>query len=115
MIPEFRQDGGQFVQTLGRPAIADTGQVTGQVAGQVTGQVTPEVNRVLQVLEAEMTRGEIQERLGLKSRTNFEERYLKPALAARLIEMTIPAKPKSRLQKYRLTDQGRAWVGGKET
>jgi hypothetical protein len=50
-----------------------------------------------------MTRGEIQKRLGLKSRTNFEERYLNPALAARLIEMTIPAKPKSRLQKCRLT------------
>jgi len=53
-----------------------------------------------------MTRGEIQKHLGLKARTNFEERYLKPALTAGLIEMTVPAKPKSRLQEYRFTKKG---------
>jgi ATP-dependent DNA helicase RecG len=26
------------------------------------------------------------------------------------MEMTIPAKPQSRLQKYRLTEKGRAWL-----
>ena len=38
---------------------------------------------------------------------SFSERYLKPALKAGLIEMTIPDKPKSRLQKYRLIQKGR--------
>ncbi len=33
-----------------------------------------------------------------------------PILAAGLIESTIPEKPISRLQKYSLTDQGRAQV-----
>ena len=32
---------------------------------------------------------------------------VKPALANSLIEMTIPDKLNSRLQKYRLTDKGR--------
>ena len=27
-----------------------------------------------------------------------------------LINMTIPSKPTSRLQKYRLTDKGRTWL-----
>jgi predicted transcriptional regulator len=45
--------------------------------------------------------------LNLKDRTHVSERYIDPALAQGLIEMTIPAKPNSRLQKYRLTDKGR--------
>ncbi len=38
------------------------------------------------------------------------EHYLKPALDDGLIEMTIPDKLNSRLQKYRLTDKGRQWL-----
>ncbi|WP_256128273.1 Fic family protein [Desulfolutivibrio sulfoxidireducens] len=33
----------------------------------------------------------------------------RPALADGLLEMTIPGKPKSRPQRYRLTDKGRWW------
>jgi hypothetical protein len=45
--------------------------------------------------------------LQLKARRNLRERYLKPALDAGLIEMTIPDKPNSRLQKYRLSKKGK--------
>jgi hypothetical protein len=55
-----------------------------------------------------MSRQEIQAALALRGRENFEARYLKPALAAAFIERTIPEKPNSRLQKYRLTAKGRA-------
>lgn len=34
--------------------------------------------------------------------------YLRPALEDELIEMTLPDKPRSRLQKYRLTARGQA-------
>ncbi|WP_333482949.1 Fic family protein [Serratia liquefaciens] len=53
-----------------------------------------------------MSREEIQHALQLQDRKSFRERYLRPALNARLIEMTLPEKPNSRLQKYRLTAQG---------
>jgi hypothetical protein len=70
---------------------------------QVAPQVTPQVKKLLCVLSGEMTRSELQELLALKDRKSFNERYLQPALSAGVIEMTIPDKPSSRLQKYRLT------------
>jgi len=81
--------------------------VPGEARGQVTGQVTQDVMRLLENMSGDMTRTEIQTVLGLKARANFETRYLKPALNNRVVEMTIPDKPKSRLQKYRLTEKGR--------
>jgi hypothetical protein len=53
-----------------------------------------------------MIRDEVQRILEFKDRTSFRERYLKPALQVGLIELTIPDKPNSRLQKYRLMNAG---------
>jgi len=79
-------------------------------ASQVAPQVTPQVERLLEVLKGEKTREELQSAIGLQDRKSFRERYLKPALAEGWIEMTIPGKPNSRLQKYRLTDRGQRWL-----
>lgn len=57
-----------------------------------------------------MGREALQAALGLSDRKSFRERYIKPALAEGLIEMTIPDKPNSRLQKYRLTEKGLQWL-----
>jgi ATP-dependent DNA helicase RecG len=81
-------------------------EVTGEVTGVVTGEVTGEVARLLAVINGPMKRQEIQDALGLKHEDHFREAYLIPALHAGLIEMTIPDKPTSRLQKYRLTRTG---------
>ena len=45
--------------------------------------------------------------LRLKDRMHFSREYLQPALEDGYIEMTILDKPNSRLQKYRLTENGR--------
>lgn len=70
---------------------------------QVDPQVTPQVRELLSALKGEMSRDDLQTALGLHDRKSFSERYLKPALNAGLIEMTIPEKPNSRLQKYRIS------------
>ncbi len=79
-------------------------------APQVSPQVSPQVEELLAAIQGEMGREALQFILGLLDRKSFRERYLKPALTDSLIEMTIPDKPNSRLQKYRLTDKGRQWL-----
>ena len=114
--PEFEAD--RFVTVIFRPnpevreVSADdrvTPQVIPEVTGQVTGQVAPET-RLLQVLTGEMTRQSLQEALDLKHRDHFNEVYLTPALEAGLIEMTIPDKPRSSKQRYRLTPAGSEYL-----
>lgn len=74
----------------------------------VTGEVTGEVERLLRAIRGEMSRTSLQNILDLKHEDHFRNAYLRPALDGGLIEMTIPHKPRSRLQKYRLTEKGRA-------
>ncbi|MFP4208632.1 MAG: Fic family protein, partial [Wenzhouxiangella sp.] len=78
-------------------------------APQDAPQVTPQVGDLLTAIKGEMSRAALQSVLALSDRKSFRERYLKPALADGLIEMTIPDKPNSRQQKYRLTERGRLW------
>lgn len=83
-------------------------------APQVAPQVTPQVERLLAVIDGEMTREALQDALELQDRKSFRERYLKPALDEGLVEMTVPGKANSRLQKYRLTGNGRRWLQQRE-
>ena len=50
---------------------------------------------------------EIREHMQLKDRTHVRQHYIEPALAQTLIEYTLPDKPTSRLQRYRLTPAGK--------
>jgi ATP-dependent DNA helicase RecG len=66
-----------------------------------TPQVTSPISKLLEVLNGEMSRQELQLQLKLKDKKHFKKLYLIPALELKLIEMTIPEKPNSSLQKYR--------------
>ena len=46
--------------------------------------------------------------LGLKHAEHFRKAYLLPAINAGFIEMVLPDKPKSRLQRYRLSEKGQS-------
>ncbi|OYY25191.1 MAG: cell filamentation protein Fic [Thiotrichales bacterium 35-46-9] len=48
--------------------------------------------------------------LGLKDEKHFRENYQQTAISHGFIEMTLPDKPNSRLQKYRLTPHGKAYL-----
>ncbi|HIG27699.1 MAG TPA: Fic family protein [Verrucomicrobiales bacterium] len=76
---------------------------------QVADQVTDQVESLLHTLGDEtLTALECMKHLKLSHRPTFRANYLTPALNAGLITYTIPEKPRSRLQKYRLTQKGRS-------
>lgn len=50
--------------------------------------------------------GELMAIAERSDRTKFRNQILKPLLEAGWVEMTIPDKPNSRLQKYRITEKG---------
>ena len=65
------------------------------------------MREVLLALQAHpLSRGDLQLAVAIKDREHFRNAYLEPLLADGIIERTIPAKPTSRLQKYRLTETG---------
>lgn len=101
--PQFRFEHGQFIQVLWRPV-----EVTPQAAHQAAPQVTPQVEGLLKVMTGEHTREQLQDLLQLSDRKNFRLGYLVPALEEGLIERTIPDRPQSRSQRYRLTRAGQA-------
>lgn len=84
----------------------DTPQEALQDSLQEEKQFTSQIEKLVKNLESEMSRDELQQKLGLRDRSNFIKLYLKPALKYDYIEMTIPEKPNSKFQKYRLTDKG---------
>jgi len=111
-----RATGEAKSEVAGEDAGHAPGEVTSEVAGyvadkdtsHVAGHVTGEVRRLVQACDGVMSRKALQDALGLRSDANFRTLYLVPALEAGLLEMTIPDKPKSSRQQYRLSTAGLA-------
>jgi len=103
-------------------------EATNQVTGEVTPEVTPEVKahealgaggagtklalsrhqvEILHKCSENSMLVDIMAITGRSDRTKFRHQVLNPLLDAELIEMTIPDKPRSSKQKYRLTDAGK--------
>lgn len=101
--PQFEEHSGGMLVTLFRPQ-----PVTPPVNQPVAPPVVLSVEVLLRILveTGEMGNAAIRNKLGLKDRAHVRERYLNPAIAEGFIELTIPDKPNSRLQKYRLTKKG---------
>ena len=113
--PEFRQNGQQFVQVLWRPGRdlvigAQTRDLVGTKLGLSGDQV-----EVLRTCVAETSISELMDVTGRTNRTKFRNSVLKPLMQAGLIEMTVPDRPRSSNQKYRITERGRALLAGRDT
>ena len=63
--------------------------------------------KLLLAISGDMSRQDFLTALGLRNLGNLRKRYLKPCLEEGWIEMTIPDKPSSVNQRFRLTSAGR--------
>jgi len=115
--PEFRQDGGQFVQTLWRPASAASERVEAHEAhDEAHDPISWSERRIMAAcLAAPRSTPELLTTLGYTMRTGNFKRGLKKLLALHLLEMSMPDSPRSKNQMYRLTDKGRAWLAAQST
>ena len=83
-------------------------KTTTEVEAQSRAQSGAQSNAILHALANEpLSANALVSLLGLKSKTGAFKRSVNELIDAHLIEYTIPDKPKSRLQKYRLTETGR--------
>lgn len=79
------------------------------VTDPVTDLVSDPVGKLLSALHVNgpLKISDLMTEVGLAHKATFRANYLRPALAADLIEMTNPESPSSPAQKYRLTPHGR--------
>jgi ATP-dependent DNA helicase RecG len=68
------------------------------------------VRLLVELKNTPLSSGELRDRLKLSHRPTFRQNYLHPALEEGFVELTIPDKPNSSRQKYRLTAKGRDYL-----
>jgi len=114
--PVFEIDEHGVTLTLFRPRLkdgvrVDKPQVGEQVGEQVSEQVSEQVATILAACKgAPRNKQDLLGAAGLSNAYMNYKRHLVPLLEQKLIEMTLPEKPNSRLQQYRLTAKGRAAI-----
>ncbi len=116
--PEWRSDVGQGVtltffvpegfEASGIGSVSGRHQVTvppGTKLGLSRDQVS-----VLRQTVVEQGIKDLMRMSGRSNRTKFRDQVLNPLLEAGLVEMTIPDKPTSSKQGYRITEQGQKYL-----
>ena len=104
--PEFEETG--FFTTLFRPNPAVRAEAVAQEEARSGAQSGAQSVQVLRALtETTCSAKELALSLGLGSKSGSLKRTLKELLRNEYIEQTVPEKPTSRLQQYRLTAAGR--------
>ncbi len=99
--PDFEVNG--FFTAIFRPSPGIRARAETRVGAQSGAQ---SVHALMALSNGDKSAREVAEAIGLRSKTGALKRTLNELLAGGLIEYTLPEKPSSRLQRYRLTRAG---------
>ena len=115
--PEFRIDAGYFILTIWRKVVSEAVVQVEQGArseAQSRAQSEAQSNQIMHALrQGPLSMNELVNTLELRSKTGALKRTVAELLTKELVEYTIPDKPNSRLQKYRLTGKGKQLLNEK--
>ena len=83
----------------------------GVESGVESGAESPMTSQILGFFAGEsLSKAQIARNLGKAKPSRYLNDLMAKLLLADQVEFTLPDKPNSRLQKYRLTEKGRAWL-----
>lgn len=111
-VPQFETDADRtyFLAILPLHPLAGVAKKNGAHGGAHDGAIprftTAQVSLLRSVKTQPLSRLEIAERLGRGRRSGHILRTLSRLLDEGLIQLTLPDKPRSKLQRYRITDKG---------
>ena len=115
--PEYKDDRANkafevFLPLKPLEEILKTSQISSQISSQVSSQVGSQVKKILHYCQVPRSKQEILTHIGLKPLNKNYVRHIQPLLKQHLLEMTVPDKPKSRLQRYRTSKEGLVFLNG---
>jgi ATP-dependent DNA helicase RecG len=113
--PPMFEEIGSFALVTFKVQVGMTSQVTPQDGAEeapsrhhvgTKSELSHNHVKILESCMTEKTLLELMKVVGRKDRTKFRVQLIYPLITAGLLKMTVPDRPNSRLQKYRLTAAG---------
>lgn len=110
--PTFKEDQGFVVVTFMAEIVAGAASVHVRDQVGTKSGLSPAQVEILRLCRQEQPLIAMLKAAGRQNRTKFRDSFVKPLVATGLLELTIPGKPQSRLQKYRTTEAGMVALKG---
>jgi len=114
-VPEFENNMGEFTIRFfcGKKYSDKISDLVGTMlapcwhhVGTMLELSTEEINKLLISCNEATSINDLMNIFAWKDRSKFRNKYINPLLEEGLIEMTVPDKPKSSKQKYKITEKG---------